>query len=204
MWRALQTMSHFAVMANILEKLRDIKVHWCVRSKILYVNGVSMSHLTPQEVAYLLGKSGNDLDEQAVPALARQLLKLLDRILPLRLSSYVILFCLLTLVPMLGFRVMQNLFGHGGSLAVGMSTAIVGVIILARNANYFFKQASDKIRQSEVVPAEILERGVVSVVGIFLMLPGPIVNLLALCVLYPPITRLVSLLVYKYLQRART
>lgn len=163
-----------------------------------------MSHLTPQEVAYLLGKSGNDLDEQAVPAVARQFLKLLERMLPLRFTSYVVLFFSLTIVPMLGFRVMLDLFGHGGSLAVGMSTAIVGVIILARNANYFFKQASDKIRQSEVVPAEILERGVVSAVGIFLMMPGPVVNLLALGILYPPMTRLVSLLVYKYLQRART
>lgn len=162
-----------------------------------------MSHLTPQEVAYLLGKSASDLNDQAIPAVARQVLKLLELMLPLRFSSYVILFVVLTVVPLLGFRVMFNLFGHGGSLAVGMSTSIVGVVILARNANYFFKQASEKIRQSEVVPAEILERGVISAVGIFLMLPGPVVNLLALCILYPPVTRLVSLLVYKYLQRTR-
>lgn len=160
-----------------------------------------MSHLTPQEVAYLLGKSGGGLNEQDVPAVAMQALELLERLLPMRFASYAVLFLVLTIMPMLGFRVMLNLLGQEGSLVVGVLTALVGIFLISRNANFFLRQAIDKVKNAEIVPVEVLQRGVVSVAGVLLMLPGPAVNLLAICILCPPVTRLVSLSVYKFLER---
>lgn len=162
-----------------------------------------MPSLTPQEVAYLLGKSNRDLNEQAVPVVVMQAFDLLERFLPMRFTSYVILFLILTVLPMLGFRGMLSLIGQDSSLLVGVLIAFVGIFIVSRNANYFLRQAADKVRNAEVIPVEVLQRGVVSIAGILLMLPGPVVNFLALGLLFPPVTRLVSLSLYRYIQRQK-
>ncbi|MTJ92749.1 MAG: FxsA family protein [Desulfovibrio sp.] len=159
--------------------------------------------LTPQEIAYLLGKSDNDLNTQSVPTVAIQALELLERLMPMRLASYVFLFAVLTIMPMLGFRVMQNLIGLDGSFLVGIFTAFIGVFLIYRNANLFLRQAVEKVRNAETIPVEVLQRGATCAAGILMMLPGPVVNLLALGILCPPVTRLVALSVYRYLQRPK-
>ena len=106
-------------------------------------------------------------------------------------------------MPMLGFRVMQNLIGLDGSFLVGIFTAFIGVFLIYRNANLFLRQAVEKIRNAETIPVEVLQRGATCAAGILMMLPGPVVNLLALGILCPPVTRLVALSVYRYLQRPK-
>jgi Protein affecting phage T7 exclusion by the F plasmid len=159
--------------------------------------------LSPQEIAYLLGKPENGQNEQGVPTVAIQTLELLERLLPMRFTSYVVLFVVLTIMPMLGFRVMQNLIGPDGSFVVGTLTALVGVFLIYRNANTFLRQAVEKVRNAEIIPVEVLQRGATCIAGVLLMLPGPVVNLLALGILCPPVTRLIALSVYRYLQRPK-
>ena len=165
--------------------------------------GVRMPPLTPQEIAYLLGKSSRNLNEQAVPAVVMQAFDLLERLLPLRFTSYAVLFLFFTILPMLGFRGMLSLIGQDRSLLVGVLTALVGIFIISRNANSFLRQAADKVHNAEKIPVEVLQQGVISGAGILLMLPGPVVNFLALGLLYPPVTRLVSLSLYRYIQRQK-
>ena len=166
--------------------------------------GGMMIPLTAQEVAYLLGKSSRDLNEQSLPAVVTQAFDLLERLLPMRFTSYVVLFLVLTVLPMLGFWGMLSIIGQDGSLLVGVLTAFVGIFIISRNANFFLRQAVDKVRKAEEIPVELLQRGVLSLAGILLMLPGPVVNFLALCLLCPPVTRLVSLSLSRYIRRHET
>lgn len=159
--------------------------------------------LTPQEIAYLLGKSDNGHNSHRVSAIAMQSLELLECVLPIRLTSYVILFFALSVLPMLGYRLLQRLIGEDGVLLTGVITAIAGCFLVYRHARPFLHQAVEKIRNGEIIPVEVLQRGATCAAGLLLMLPGPVVNLLALGILCPPVSRLIALSVYRYLQRPK-
>jgi UPF0716 protein FxsA len=160
-----------------------------------------MLRLSREEQEFLLG--GCDPRERScrVSQTALFVLEIFERLIPARWMGYAALFFFLTVLPSAGVGLTVQTLGTGWSLAALFATALAGLILVWRNGEKSVHTLVVCLRQGEVPPMASLKGAMLTMSGLLLMLPGPVVNLAAALLLIPPITRLASLAAHRWLRK---
>jgi len=149
--------------------------------------------LTRDEIAFLL--RGGAMS-QAIPE-EKHSFKLLEAISGLfprkRVALALILLCI-SVIPLLGGRVFRDAFGENVFLELWILTALAGGFLIMRNAGPGLEALVTALRAGTSPGHSVLQRLVRALAGLMLIMPGPVVNILACVMLLPPISRMIAIL----------
>lgn len=104
-------------------------------------------------------------------------------------------------LPLLGGRYFWETYGGVVAWAVWLLTAIAGGYLVWRYAGKSLGEVVGAFRRGEPPTFPVMLQLVRAVAGFLLLMPGPVVNILACVLLLPPCSRLAALLLGRHLGR---
>ena len=161
--------------------------------------------LSTEELAFLLGeyktkrrKRKKESTDSTRLDTAVSLLGLFNNLLPRKPTGYALL-CLLLFTPLLGNELFRHAFGAQAQLVLSIVTALIGIILIRGQGRGWLNPTIKSIQEGRVPPYTLLHKGMLTLGGLFFLLPGPVMDILALLLVFPPSSRLCTVLIARKL-----
>lgn len=122
-------------------------------------------------------------------------LRLLESLLsffPKSASGFAVFLLVVAIAPAFGARLFTYLAGYKISLAFSLATALAGALVVLRYGRRWLGECVQALQQGHAPSHEALRNAIVTMGGVLLLLPGPVVNILACFLLLPPVTKLTA------------
>lgn len=163
--------------------------------------------LTKTEIAFLL-KGGDHTPEGGEDNKSFELIEALAGLFPRKRMALVIVLLCISVVPLLGGHLFRRAYGEEVYLAMWLLTALAGSYLIMRNAGPGLEALVKSVRAGETPDHKMLQRLVRAMAGLMLIMPGPVVNILACVLLLPPLSRMVAIFMRRkldgYLEKTGT
>jgi len=117
---------------------------------------------------------------------------------------FMAIFVLVAIAEMATFFWVGSIIGLGWALAIALTTAVLGSILVRRAGISVIGRIQQKTRQGEIPGRELSDGAAVLVAGAFLISPGFITDTLGFLLLLPPVRELVYRIVSKRFSRRFT
>ena len=117
---------------------------------------------------------------------------------------FMAIFVLVAIAEMATFFWVGSVSGLGWALAIALTTAVLGSILVRRAGISVIGRIQQKTRQGEIPGRELSDGAAVLVAGAFLISPGFITDTLGFLLLLPPVRELVYRIVSKRFSRRFT
>lgn len=149
--------------------------------------------LSNDEISFLLKGAnpppeGNNNDQHGL-----KLMEALHGMFPRKRMGLVLFLLCISIIPLLGGHLFRRAYGEGLYVALWLITALAGGFLIMRNMDKGLEGTVSALRTGEAPPYDVLQRLVRSLAGLMLIMPGPVVNVLACILLLPPLSRSVAI-----------
>lgn len=149
-----------------------------------------MTPLSDKEIAFLLQ------GQAAAEDIHSHSLKLLEALAGLspkrRMGMAVFLLCV-SILPLLGGTLFRQAYGEAVYWTVFVTTALAGSYLIWKYANRGLQEVVHSIRREESPAPRTVHLLVRAFAGLLLLMPGPVINILACVLLLPPCSRLAAI-----------
>lgn len=117
---------------------------------------------------------------------------------------FMAIFVLVAIAEMATFFWVGSIIGLGWALAIALTTAVLGSILVRRAGISVIGRIQEKTRQGEIPGRELSDGASVLVAGAFLISPGFITDTIGFLLLLPPVRDLVYRIVSRRFARRFT
>lgn len=148
--------------------------------------------LTKEEISFLL-KGGDHASKSRESPQGFQLLEALAGLFPHRRMALVIVLLCMSVIPLLGGSLFRQTYGERVDLILWVITAIAGFYLVLRHSGPGLEGMVAALKAGMPPDHKILQRLLRALAGLMLIMPGPVVNILACLLLLPPISRMVAI-----------
>ena len=147
--------------------------------------------LTKDEIAFLLkGSAGQPVPEESRGV---RVIETLGGLFPRKRVVLALVLLCISVIPLLGGHLFRRAYGEGLYLAMWMLTALAGSWLIMHNAGPGLEGLVLAVRAGEPAERSVLQRLVRALAGLMLIMPGPVVNVLACLLLLPPASRFAAI-----------
>lgn len=143
--------------------------------------------LTEDEIAFLLkGGAGQPVQEESRGV---RLIETLAGLFPRKRVVLALALLCISVIPLLGGHLFRRAYGEELYLGMWVLTAVAGSWLIMRDAGPGLEGLLCAVRAGQSPERAALQRLVRALAGLMLIMPGPVVNVLACLLLLPPLSR---------------